>query len=412
MYVKRGVTDKLKKLVKAFPVVVVSGARQVGKTTLLRHVFPDLDYVAFDPSIDVENARAEPDLFLHNHRLPLVLDEIQYAPELVSAIKRRVDEAQARPGMFLLTGSQQWQVMQTLAESLAGRVAFLDLQGFSIQELAGADARAGWLGRWMDDADGLLASRPPSATWLGRTLWEWLWRGAMPGAGALDADLVPDFWTGYHRTYVERDARLAGSVDDWQRFGQFLGLISALTAQEVNASQLGRDIGITPQTARRWLAILSGTFQWVEHAAFARNAVKRVSAKPKGYLADTGLACHHAHISSPAALGGHPLVGALFETSMVNEIRKRAAVLSGGVAYSHWRAAGGAEVDLLLERDGVLYPFEIKLTANPSRRHASGLVAFRKAYPDRRIAKAAILCATQRPFWVTEDVAALPWNLV
>ena len=118
MYLERGVTDKLRKLVAAFPVVVVSGARQVGKTTLLRHVFPDLDYVALDPSVDVENARAEPDIFLNNHRLPLVLDEIQYAPELVSAIKRRVDEAQARPGMFLLTGSQQWQVMRTLAESL------------------------------------------------------------------------------------------------------------------------------------------------------------------------------------------------------------------------------------------------------------------------------------------------------
>ncbi|MGO9289127.1 MAG: ATP-binding protein, partial [Polyangia bacterium] len=175
MYVGRSVTDKLKKLVKAFPIVVVSGARQVGKTTLLRHVFPDLDYVAFDPSMDVENARAEPDIFLHNHRLPLVLDEIQYAPELVSAIKRQVDEAQARPGMFLLTGSQQWHVMRALAESLAGRVAFLDLQGFSIQELAAA--QTGWLGRWMDDPDGLLSSRPPAATWPGRTLWEWLWRG-------------------------------------------------------------------------------------------------------------------------------------------------------------------------------------------------------------------------------------------
>jgi predicted AAA+ superfamily ATPase len=393
-------------------VVVVSGARQVGKTTLLRHVFPELDYVVFDPTIDMENARAEPDLFLHNHRLPLVLDEIQYAPELVSAVKRRVEEAQARPGMFLLTGSQKWQVMRTLAESLAGRVAFLDLQGFSIQELSGADAEANWLGRWTDDADGSLASQPPIATSLGRTLWEWLWRGTMPGANALDADLVRDFWTGYHRTYVERDALLAGSVEDWQRFGQFLGLMSALTAQEVNASQLGRDIGITPQTARRWLAILAGTFQWVEHPAFARNAVKRVSAKPKGYLADTGLACTHARISAPASLGGHSLAGALFETAMVNEIHKRAAILSGGVAHAHWRAAGGAEVDLLLERNGVLYPFEIKLTANPSWRDASGLVAFRKAYPERHIAKGAILCGTQRAFWVSEDVAALPWNLV
>jgi predicted AAA+ superfamily ATPase len=295
-------------------------------------------------------------------------------------------------------------------QSLAGRVAFLDLQGFSIQELAGAET--GWLERWLADAGAFLDSRPDTATSLGRTLWEWLWRGTMPGAHALDATLVPDFWTGYHRTYVERDARLVGAVDDWQRFGQFVRLLSALTAQEVNASQLGRDIGITPQTARRWLAILSATFQWVEHPAFSRNSVKRVSSKAKGYLADTGFACRQAHLASPSALGGHPLTGALFETAMVNEIRKRASLLAGSTAFSHWRSAGGAEVDLLLERDGILYPFECKLTANPSRRDASGLAAFRRAHPDLRIAKGAILCSVERPFWLTEDVAALPWNLV
>ena len=355
MYLERCATGRLKQLFAAFPVVVVSGARQVGKTTLLWHAFSGLDYVVFDPTIDVENARSEPDLFLQNHRPPLILDEIQYAPELVSALKRRIDEAQARPGMYLVTGSQQWQVMRTLAESLAGRAAFLDLQGFSLQELAGADARSGWLDRWLEDPDALVASRPQSAVFLERTLWEWLWRGTMPGAHALDPALVPDFWTGYHRTYVERDARMAGAVDDWQRFGQFVRLMSALTAQELNASQLGRDIGVTPQTARRWLAILAGTFQWIEHPAFSRNTVKRVSSKTKGYLTDTGLACYHARISSPSALGGHPLAGALFETAMANELRKRASLLAGSTAFSHWRSAGGAEIDLILERDGVLH---------------------------------------------------------
>jgi hypothetical protein len=412
MYLERCATERLRQLFAAFPVVVVSGARQVGKTTLLRHAFPDLDYVVFDPSLDVENARSEPDLFLHGHRPPLILDEIQYAPELVSALKRRIDEAEARPGMYLVTGSQQWQVMQTLAESLAGRAAFLDLQGFSLQELAGADARSGWLEPWLHDPDGFMAAQPQPAKFAERPLWEWLWRGTMPGAHGLDLALVPDFWTGYHRTYVERDARMAGAVDDWQRFGQFVRLMSALTAQEVNASQLGRDIGVTPQTARRWLAILAGTFQWIEHPAFSRNTVKRVSSKPKGYLTDTGLVCYHAHISSPAALGGHPLAGALFETALVNEVRKRASLLPGSTAFSHWRSAGGAEIDLLLERDGVLHPFEVKLTGNPLRRDASGIAAFRKSHPELRVGKGALLCGVERPFWVTEDVAALPWNLI
>lgn len=223
-------------------------------------------------------------------------------------------------------------------------------------------------------------------------------------------NLTACFWTGYQRTYVERDARLAGEVNDWQQFGMFIRLASALTAQEINYSQLGREIGVTPQSARRWLQVLRGTFQWWEAPAFKGNLVKRVSSKPKGYLSDTGLVCHLAQLNSPRALGGHPLLGALFETAMVHEIRKQQACLPGGGAFHHWRSAGGAEVDLLLERDGWLHPFEVKLTANPTRRDAAGLTAFRHAYPHLQIGKAAILCATERAFWITDDVAGLPWN--
>jgi hypothetical protein len=224
------------------------------------------------------------------------------------------------------------------------------------------------------------------------------------------ADLVPEFWTGYQRTYVERDARLGGEVNDWQQFGMFMRLASALTAQEINYSQLGREIGVTPQSARRWLQVLRGTFQWWEAPAFKGNLVKRVSSKPKGYLSDTGLVCHLAQLNSPRALGGHPLLGALFETGMVHEIRKQQACLSGGGTFHHWRAAGGAEVDLLLERDGWLHPFEVKLTANPTRRDAAGITAFRHAHPHLQIGKGAILCATEGAFWITDDVAGLPWS--
>ncbi len=144
MYRERILTGKLLRLAESFPVVVVSGARQVGKTTLLRHIFPDHDYAVFDPSLDLENARSEPDLFLRNHSSPVILDEIQYAPELVSAVKRRIDASDSRPGMYLMSGSQQWQVLRSLAESLAGRAAFLDLRGFSLQELAGAEMSSCW----------------------------------------------------------------------------------------------------------------------------------------------------------------------------------------------------------------------------------------------------------------------------
>ena len=156
--------------------------------------------------------------------------------------------------------------------------------------------------------------------------------------------------------------------------------------------------------------MLRGTFQWWEIPAFKGNLIKRVSSKPKGYFADTGLACHLAQFTSSRALGGHPLLGALFETAMAHEIRKQNASLLGGGAFYHWRSAAGAEVDLLLERDGEFYPFEIKMTANPSGRDAAGLTAFRQSYPHLRVGKAAILCATERPHWITDDVAAIPWN--
>jgi hypothetical protein len=408
-YHNRLLSNRLIRFTEHFPVTIVSGARQVGKTTLLQHLLPDHDYVVFDASLDVEGARRDPDLFLRNHPSPLILDEIQYAPELVSAIKRAVDRAGSAPGQYILTGPQQWQIMKTLAESLAGRSAFLDLQGFSLQELS--DASSCWLAQWLENPDQFQEWTRTAGYYPG-DLQSWLWRGFMPGLQALPDDLVVDFWRGYHRTYVERDARLIGEIQDWQEFGRFIGLMTALTAQEINYSQLGREIGITPQTSKRWLQILEATFQWFALPAFSGNPIKRVSLRPKGHLADPGLACYHARLSAPQMLGSHPLFGALFESAMVQELRKQAAVLGLSPAWHHWRAGGGAEVDLLLEKDDTIYPFEFKLTTNPSRRDGSGIAAFKAAYPGRQVGKGAVVCAVERPRWVSDDVMAIPWHLL
>jgi predicted AAA+ superfamily ATPase len=146
--------------------------------------------------------------------------------------------------------------------------------------------------------------------------------------------------------------------------------------------------------------------------AFSGNPSKRVVSRPKGYLADTGLACFHAQISSPQSLGGHPLFGPLFETAMVCEMMKQAATLPTRPAFHHWRAAGGAEVDLVLERDGVLHPVEIKLTGAPGRRHASGIEAFRAAHPHRQVGRGLMICAIDAPRWLSDEVLAIPWNLL
>jgi len=408
MYRERFLSKRLQQLASAFPAVVIAGARQVGKSTLLNHVYGEqADIVVFDPVVDVENARRDPELFLANHRTPLVLDEIQYAPELVASIKRRIDENRS-PGQYILSGSQQWQVLASVAESLAGRAAFLDLEGFCLAEAAGS--QRSWLAAWLTDPDAFLAS-PPQRLPTAYTLYEQLWRGGLPDATLLDAAVIPDFHAAYQRTYIERDVRLLADVSDWQLFGRFLRLCAALSAQEINRSHLGRELGVTPQTAARWLDLLKATYQWFEVPAYSGNTVKRISGKAKGYLADTGLACHAQLLSAPAALGGHPLLGALFETAVVAEIRKHASALPTPPQLYHWRSNGGAEVDLLLERDGAFYPIEIKTKSTPSRRDTTGITALRKTYPHLRIEKGLVIAPTAHILQLSANDWAMPWDL-
>lgn len=411
MYVQRQISKRLEQLSKNFPVVVLSGARQVGKSTLLKNLFAGRgDYVVFDPVTDIENARQDPQLFFANHRQePLILDEIQYVPELVATIKRLVDQDK-RPGRFVLTGSQQWEVMKSLADSLAGRAVFLDLEGFSLAELAQQPQQEHpWLQDWLDDPQGFVQQTHPPLQ-LTHSLYETLWRGFLPQATLLDLDLVPDFHAAYMRTYVERDVRLLAEVQDWHGFSRFVRLIAALSAQEINYSQLGREIGITPQTARRWLSLLMATFQWFSLPAFSQNSIKRVSSKAKGYIADTGFAAAAQHISSPTALGGHPLLGALFESAVVSELRKQIALIAVKPSLYHWRSAGGAEVDVVMERDGKIFPIEIKLNSQPSRKDCRGIRAFRESYAQLNIQPGLVLAPCAKMQQISSHDYALPWN--
>lgn len=409
MYIPRIQADRLKSLTRAFPVVVVTGARQVGKTTLLHKVFgKKADLITFDPVVDVENARRDPELFLNSRKPPLILDEIQYAPELVAAIKRRIDQNR-KPGQYLLTGSQQWGVLRTLAESLAGRAVFLDLEGFCLAETTRARQPRGWVADWLRNPGGFV-KRPPRRLRMKRSPYEQIWRGWLPEAQFLPLKTIPDFHAAYQRTYVERDVRLLADVSDTQLFGRFVRLAAALTGQEINHSEFGRELGITPQTAKRWLDILISTFQWNEVPAYHGNAIKRLSGRPKGYIADTGAACALQAIATPEVIGGHPLWGPLFETAVVNEIRKQISILSPRPNIYHWRTLAGAEVDLLLEHNGSFFPIEVKGASRPNRNDASGIKAFRDTYRRLKIEKGLVVAPCERMIQITEQDFALPWD--
>ncbi|MBI5609408.1 MAG: ATP-binding protein, partial [Deltaproteobacteria bacterium] len=256
----------MQRLAANFPVVAVLGARQVGKSTLLDRAFGQIaPAVVFDPVVDVANARQDPELFLRMRGTPLILDEIQYAPELLPALKRAVDQRRGEPGQYFLTGSQQLPVLRGVQESLAGRVALLDLLPMSRRELhqaAGPSLLQVLLGGGLRTARQLhseLAALPRVAT--GAGLLQQLYRGGFPGLLPLGDDDVAEWMGSYLRTYVERDIRPLRDVGQPHEFTRFLRLMAALTGQELNASQLGRDIGIAPKTALAWLEVLERSFQ-------------------------------------------------------------------------------------------------------------------------------------------------------
>jgi len=408
-YIPRFISKRIDKLFQNFSCVIVTGARQVGKSTLLQHLYPNIPCIVFDPVHDIQNARSDPELFLNNNPPPLILDEIQYAPELVSVLKRRIDQAK-KARQYILTGSQQWGVLKQVAESLAGRAVLSHLEGFSLGEIATTQPSSSWLERWLTDPESFLRKRH-SRLDIHRTLYEQLWRGFLPEAHFLDIDLIPDFHYSYQSTYIEKDIRLLADISDLQQFGRFVRLAAALTAQEINYSYLGREIGLTPQTAKRWLNLLTQTFEWFEIPAYSNNAVKKVSLKPKGYFADTGQVCFSQMISTKDALGGHPLWGAIFENAVVNEIRKQCYFLPTPPRMYHWRIHSGPECDCILERDGKFYPVEIKAKTRPTSRDAKGIQAFRKYHPNLNIQKGLVIAPAEEIYAITENDVVIPWDI-
>lgn len=407
-YIPRLLTGKLKTFLEHFPSVVIVGARQVGKSTLLKHLFPNYSYVLFDPFEDVENARQDPDLFLDNKTLPLILDEVQYAPEVVSAIKRRIDRNKV-PGQYILTGSQQWGVMKQMTESLTGRTVVMQLDSFSLGEIAKQQPKNSWLENWLQNPGNVSQFKILD---LPRNTFEQLWRGFLPDAQRLPLDLVTAFHSSYQKTYIERDIRLLADLPDLHQFTRFVRLAAASTAQEINFQQLGRDLGVANMTAKRWLSLLREIFEWHEIPAFSMNTTKRISQKPKGYFSDSGQVCFCQAISSPEAIITSPLWGSLFETAVVNEIRKELLWMTKPCNLYHFRSHTGAECDLILERDGIYFPIEIKAKTKPSRSDTSGISAFRSSFPKLTIASGLVICLSDSCYKVSENDWALPWNVM
>jgi len=403
--------DLIKSFSKLFKIIFLVGARQVGKSSLLAHLFPDNKIFVFDPVQDLFNVRKNPDLFLNDFKSPIILDEIQFVPELLPSLKRYVDLSDVK-GQYFLTGSQQLSILKSVSESLAGRVVIMPIFPMTPHEMyATFDKEKNWFLQYLKNPDTFFNNRLTKIT-MNPTRIEAVWRGGMPGIIDLPNDALAAYFSSYVQTYVERDVRLLENIEDLSNFGRFIALVAALTSQEINYSQLGRELGISPKTAERWLRLLMHTYQWTELQPFHMNAIKRLTLKPKGIFTDTGLACYLQRISSPEALAASPMHGAIFESYCFNMIKGFCAALPMMPNFYHWRTLAGAEVDIIVEIDGVFYPIEVKAATTVSKNDIRGITAFKETYPQLRIATGVVMYAGGECYRIKEDVVAVPWNLV
>lgn len=399
--------NKLKLFAENFKVVLLLGARQVGKSTLLSMAFPHVKNIVFDAFRDEYRVKEDPDQFLNNFPSPLILDEVQYMPELLSSIKRHVDRNE-NFGQYFLTGSQNINMVKTIAESMSGRVGIMQLSGMTHFEINNY-ANKSWLQKYLEDPNNILNSidiryRLP--------IYQTLWCGTLPGILKIDPLLITDFYASYVQTYIERDVRMLENIRDLSLFDRFLGIAAALTAQEINQHQLGREIGLSPSTSGRWLELLKNSYLWLETFPYFGNTVKRISKKRKGYFFDTGLACYLQRVPSAEALSRHPLLGALFESYCVNMIMTLAQSLPIAPRFYHWRSNSSAEVDLILDYNGCLYPIEIKCKTILNKRDSSGIQAFRATYPNLSIAKGIILYDGDIIQPLDHNTIMIPWFAV
>ncbi|MCL1925833.1 MAG: ATP-binding protein [Syntrophorhabdaceae bacterium] len=351
----------LTKAEKMFGAIMVTGSRQVGKTTLLRKAKAVLPYITFDDPVLLASAVSEPDTFFKASPPPLLLDEIQYAPQLFSHIKMLLD-IHGQKGQFFLSGSQQYQMMRNVSESMAGRIGILNLFGLSLRERYGIDSHLPFV-----PAGEYLETRKNCPVPLDyNSAWAIIHRGSLP---ALAADATIDwqlFYASYVRTYLERDVRDLVQVGDEVKFLRFMTASAAMTGQLLNHASLARDAEVSQPTAERWLSVLRASNLVYLLQPFHNNVLKRAVKTPKLYFLDTGLAAFLTRWSTPDVLKFGAMAGAFFESFVVSEILKSYAndgVLDPPLYF--FRDKEQNEIDLLIQRGQTLYPIEIKKTADP-----------------------------------------------
>jgi predicted AAA+ superfamily ATPase len=394
MWIERYIAWELKELSQTFSIIVLTGPRQVGKTSLFERYFPNYQYVSLDYSGYAESAHSRPDEFLDRYKPPLIIDEIQYVPSLLRYIKNRVDREKSKKGLYFITGSQSFPLMKSVSESLAGRAVIIPFLGFSLEE-------------W-DNCKELKKVF---------SYQDFLWRGSFPALWA-DLDNLPDrnrWYQSYVTTYLERDVRNLLHIGQLRDFERFLRACAIRTGQILNMSDLGRDVGISPTTAREWISVLKASNQIILLEPYYRSLGKRLVKSPKLYFTDTGLALFLAGYETLDALLSSPQSGAFWENHIICQWLRWRDWKSTASGLWFWQDRTKNEVDLVIEKNQKLYPIECKRKENPDKNDVKGINKFIEMYGQGNIGSAYVACMTKATYDITKGITAVEgwkvWDL-
>lgn len=360
-YIKRDIEEKIISLTQEYACILITGPRQVGKTTMLRQLMSqERNYVTLDDMEERRLAKTDPALFLQMHDLPVFIDEVQYAPELFSYIKIAVDNG-AAPGSFWLTGSQAFRMMELAQESLAGRAAVLHMPSLSQHEIYGSgENRPFSLG--LDALKARGNSGTPAAL---DGIYQRIWKGSLPGyisGKFIDRDV---FYSSYLQTYIDRDVSEQVLLTDKLLFQDFIRAAACRAGQMLNIHDIAQDVGVSDDTAKRWLQVLEKSDIIFYLRPYSNNLLKRTIKTPKLYFFDTGLVAYLTRYSSPEILQNGAMNGAILENYVVAEIRKSYQNAGQDCLLWYYRDKNSNEIDLVIESDGQLHPLEIKRSVNP-----------------------------------------------
>ena len=408
-YIHRAITEILEKRIKSTKCVLVTGARQVGKSTLIKHQYPNFNKANFDDRLTRLQAKEEPKLFFLNNPCPLFIDEVQKESEILEEIKLRIDESEEM-GLFILSGSQKLELMKGISDSLAGRVAITELTGLSLREIFNINFNKHFV-----PTEEYLKSRESEIKKYS-DLWKIIHRGSYPELYNSQREWQ-EYYSSYVATYLERDINELIATDSIT-FTKFLTSIAARSGEILNYANIASEVGVSEPTIKNWISILERTGIVFLLQPYSASVLTRAIKSPKIYFRDTGLACYLTRWLTSDALSNSAVAGNMFETFVVSEILK--SYINEGRDYKfnifYYRgkdktATSENEIDLIIEENGILYPIEIKMTGNPKSSMGATNQILDKI-PEKKRGFGVILCLVDKKVYLRENLVALPIEYV